>query len=160
MVLGVGSPLMGDDGLGVLAAQRLRSVLSGAADIDVLDGGTWGMQLLPAIEDARRLLVIDAVRDGKAPGSIVRLEKDELPRMLQHKVSPHQIDLREVFAVSELRGTFPPEAVVLGVQPDVVELREGLSAVVSEALPGLLDAVMAQLHAWGHELPSEVGSFA
>ena len=160
MVLGVGSPLMGDDGLGVLAAERLRAALSDVVDVDVLDGGTWGMQLLPAIEDACRLLVIDAVRDGKPAGSIVRLEKEELPRMLQHKVSPHQIDLREVFAVSELRGTFPTEAVVLGVQPDVVELQEGLSSVVSEALPDLLDAVMAQLRAWGHEVPPEGGARA
>jgi hydrogenase maturation protease len=82
----------------------------------------------------------------------VRLEKDELPRLLYQKVSPHQIDLREVFAVAELKGTFPPAAVALGVEPQVVELRDGLSAPVTEALPGLLRAAVAQLRAWGHDV--------
>jgi len=151
---------MGDDGLGVVAAERLRTHLGHVEGIDVLDGGTWGMQLLPAIEDARRLVVVDAIRDGREPGTVVRLAKEELPRFLYHKVSPHQIDLREVFAVAELRGTFPEEAVALGIQPDVVELQDGLSPTVSGSLPVLLDAITDQLRAWGHELPPREGAHA
>lgn len=160
VVLGVGSPLMGDDGLGVIVAERLRKLLEDVEGVDVLDGGTWGMQLLPAIEEASRLLVIDAVHHGAVPGTVLRLEKEELPRMLYQKVSPHQIDLREVFAVAELRGTFPAKAVALGIQPDVVELQDGLSPTVSAAIPELLDGVMAQLRAWGHPVPSEVDAHA
>lgn len=154
MVLGVGSPLMGDDGVGVVAVERLRRALEPLEGVALLDGGTWGMQLLPAIEDAERLLVLDAIYDGQAPGTVVRLEKDELPRLLYQKVSPHQIDLREVFAVAELKGTFPPMAVALGVEPEVVELQDGLSPAVEAALPRLLDQALAQLRAWGHEVPS------
>jgi hydrogenase maturation protease len=160
VVLGVGSPLMGDDGLGVVVAERLRKVLGDIEGVDVLDGGTWGMQLLPAIEEAGRLLVVDAVHDGVAPGTVIRLEKEELPRILYQKVSPHQIDLREVFAVAELRGMFPAEAVAIGIQPDVVELKDGLSPTVSAAIPELLDGVMAQLKAWGHDVPVEVDAHA
>jgi hydrogenase maturation protease len=150
VVIGVGSPLMGDDGVGVAAVERLREEVGSVEGVAFLDGGTWGMQLLPAIEDADRLLVLDAIRDGGPPGVVLRREKDEIPRLLYQKVSPHQIDLREVFAVAELRGTFPAEAVALGVEPDRVELRDGLSEAVQSALPDLLAAVVEQLRRWGH----------
>ena len=154
VVVGVGSPLMADDGVGVAATEALRAFLDGMPGVELLDGGTWGMQLLPAMEAADRLLVVDAIHEGLPPGSLVRLEKEELPRLLYQKVSPHQIDLREVFAVMELRGTFPREAVALGVEPEVVELRDSLSPSVAEALPGVVEAVLVQLRAWGHAVPA------
>jgi hydrogenase maturation protease len=152
VVIGVGSPLMGDDGVGVAAVELLRRAVGAVDGVSLLDGGTWGMQLLPDIEEAERLLVLDAIHEGGEPGTIVRLEKDDLPRLLGHKVSPHQIDLREVFAVAELRGRFPSVAVALGVEPEVVELRDGLSPAVARALPRLLDAALLQLRAWGHDV--------
>ncbi|HSH74235.1 MAG TPA: hydrogenase maturation protease, partial [Longimicrobiales bacterium] len=77
VVLGVGSPLMGDDGLGVAAVEMLRERWSGDQAVVFLDGGTWGMRVLPYIEGARRLLVLDAIRKGEEPGTLVRLEKDD-----------------------------------------------------------------------------------
>ena len=158
VVLGVGSPLMGDDGLGIAVLELLRDRWRDNAGFALLDGGTWGMRVLPFIESARNLLVIDVIRDGRDPGTIVRLERDELPRHLHQKLSPHQIDLGEVLALAELRGTLPAEAVALGIEPDVVELRDGLSPAVEAAIPGLIRAVRAQLEAWGHELaPRQAG---
>lgn len=153
VVIGVGSPLMADDGVGVAAVALLGDAVGPVAGVTFLDGGTWGMQLLPAIEDAERLLLLDAIHDGAEPGTVVRLEKHQLPRLLYQKVSPHQIDLREVFAVAELKGTFPAEAVALGVEPERVELADGLSPTVERALPALLAAAEEQLRAWGHALP-------
>ncbi len=152
VVLGVGSPLMGDDGLGVEVVETLRHQWAPDADLVFLDGGTWGMRVLPYIEGARRLLLLDVIRAGREPGTLIRLEKDELPRHLKQKLSPHQIDLSEVLALAELRGTFPDEAVALGIEPDVVELHDGLSETVQAAVPELLERVRAQLAAWGHEL--------
>jgi len=97
VVLGVGSPLMGDDGLGGDAVERLRERWDDDPAVAFLDGGTWGMRVLPFIEGARRLLLIDVIRRGGSPGTLVRLERAEIPRHLHHKLSPHQIDLGEVF---------------------------------------------------------------
>jgi len=155
VVLGVGSPLMGDDGLGVGVVEMLRERWSGDPGLTFLDGGTWGMRVLPYIEDARRLLLLDVIRAGREPGTVVRLERDELPRHLHHKLSPHQIDLAEVLALAELRGSFPDEAVALGVEPAEVALRDGLSSVVEAAVPALVEAVRTQLEAWGHDLREE-----
>ena len=150
VVLGVGSPLMADDGLGVSVVETVRSRWGPDPDVAFLDGGTWGMQILPWIEEADRLLIIDAIKAGGPAGSLVRLEDGEIPRHLHQKLSPHQIDLGEVLALAQLRGTFPGEAVALGIEPALIELQEGFSEVVAETVPALVDAVEAQLASWGH----------
>jgi hydrogenase maturation protease len=152
VVLGVGSPLMGDDGLGVEVVEMLEQRWNHDPDLLFLDGGTWGMRILPYIEGASRLLLLDVIRGEQAPGTLIRLERDELPRHLRQKLSPHQIDLGEVLALAELRGTFPEHAVALGIEPDRVELHDGLSPKVLASVPDLIEAARAQLSAWGHAL--------
>jgi hydrogenase maturation protease len=152
VVLGVGSPLMGDDGLGVEVVGRLSERWAETAELTFIDGGVWGMRVLPYIETARRLIVADAIRSGREPGTLVRMERDEIPRYLRTKLSPHQIDLSEVLAVAELRGTYPPEAVALGIEPERIEPYTELSEAVREAMPALEEAIVRQLREWGHEL--------
>ena len=150
---------MGDDGLGVAMVEALRYRWSEEPGLSFLDGGTWGMQLMPDLEDAGRLLLLDVIRSGRPPGTLVRLERDQLPRHLHHKLSPHQIDLGEVLALLELRGTFPEHAVALGIEPAAVVLGEGLSPLVAATVPSLIDAVSEQLRRWGHRLvPMPVAS--
>lgn len=156
VVLGAGSPLMGDDGLGVEVVATLAERWAETPTLRFLDGGVWGMRLLPYIEEADRLLVVDAIRAGVEPGEIVRLERNELPRHMATKLSVHQIDLGEVFAVAELRGRFPPEAVAIGIEPEIVQAYVPLSEPVRRSVPALLEAVEEQLRAWGHRLePAE-----
>jgi len=152
VVLGVGSPLMGDDGLGVEIVGRLSERWSETPELSFVDGGVWGMRVLPYIEATRRLLIVDAIRAGGEPGSLVRMERDEIPRYLRTKLSPHQIDLSEVLAVAELRGTFPEQAVAIGLEPERVEAYEELSASVRDSMPLLLESVERQLSDWGHRL--------
>lgn len=152
LVLGAGSPLMGDDGLGVEVIAHLSRCWAPEPDLQFLDGGVWGMRLLPHIEESERLIVVDAVKAGREPGTLVRLERHEIPRYLRNKISPHQIDLSEVFAVAELRGTFPEEAVALGIEPEQVEAYEPISDAVRATVPRLVAAIAAQLEDWGHEL--------
>lgn len=158
VVLGVGSPLMGDDGLGVSAVETLRERWGPDEDVAFLDGGTWGMRIMPFIETAERLLIIDVIRAESTPGSIIRLEKDDIPRHLRQKLSPHQIDLGEVLTLAELRGRLPEEVVALGIEPARVEMHHGLSATVQAAVPTLIDTAIAQLGRWGHQSPSQEAS--
>jgi hydrogenase maturation protease len=151
VVIGLGNPLMGDDGLGLAALERLRATWELPADVELVDGGTWGLNLLPVIEDATHVLLLDAIDTGAAPGSDVLLLRDQLPRFLAAKISPHQVDLRDVLAVAELRGTLPEHTVAIGLQPARVELSDALSAVLSARLDELVQAVVRILAAWGHE---------
>jgi hydrogenase maturation protease len=147
-VIGLGNPLMGDDGFGLVALARLREWdLDG---VELADGGTWGMSLLPLVEDSDRLLLLDAITAGSQPGDVVVLERDRLPIYLQRKLSPHQVDLSDVLAAAEWRGRLPAETVAIGVEPLSVELRYDLSPVVDRAVDAAVDAVIARLEQWGH----------
>ena len=152
LVVGLGSPLMGDDGIGLSALARLREAWSLPRTVELLDGGTWGLNLLHAIESAEQVLFLDAVRAGRRPGTVVELTREELPRMLGLKLSPHQIGLQEVFALLELRGAAPPEMVCLGLEPASIELRHGLSPLVTARLDALAAAAARRLRAWGHRV--------
>lgn len=150
VVIGLGNPLMGDDGLGIAVVQRLLADGELPDDVQVVDGGTWGLNLLPVIEDAERVILVDAIDVGQAPGTLIRLSRERLPRYLATKISPHEVDLRDVLALAELRRTLPEDTTAIGLQPEIVALGDRLSPLIAERLPELLAAVVDELHARGH----------
>lgn len=150
LVLGLGNPLMGDDGVGVAAVERLREEWELPDDVELVDGGTWGMNLLPLIEAAERVILMDAIRTGAAPGTLTVLERRELPRYFALKLSPHQIDLREVLALAELRGALPDELVAIGIEPQRIEMDVTLSPVVRAGVHKVVDLVVDRLEVAGH----------
>lgn len=155
-VIGVGNPLMGDDGAGLEAMRRLEARWRLPADVQTVDGGTWGMNLLHVMEEADAVILLDAIRAGESPGTVVRLDRDELPRMFVHKISPHQIDLQEVLALAELRGGLPERMVALGVEPERIELGVELSGTVRASMDALESVLIELLADWGHALdPAE-----
>lgn len=150
VVMGLGNPIMGDDGLGLAVLDHLRTAYAFPPEVELVDGGTWGMNLLPVIEDAAQFILIDAIDAGVPPGTFVRLEHDRLPRYLATKISPHQVDLRDVLALAELRGTMPADTVALGLQPASIEMRHSLSKIVRSAVPELVEQVVQELARRGH----------
>lgn len=150
LVLGLGNPLMGDDGLGLAALEALRETYAFEPPVELVDGGTWGMNLLPLIETAGRVLLLDAININARPGTPVVLTREQIPRVLTTKLSPHQIDLKEVLAVAEFRGTLPDDTRALGLQPDRIEMSTQLSEILRIRLPELVDAAVDQLERWGH----------
>jgi hydrogenase maturation protease len=150
VVIGLGNPLMGDDGVGIAALERLRATWQVPEGVELVDGGTWGMNLLPIIEDAGAVLLIDAITTGAAAGTEVVVPRTRLPRYLATKISPHQVDLCDVLALAELRGTLPDRTVAVGLEPDRVEFGSELSDTLRARLDALVAAVVRQLAAWGH----------
>ena len=151
IVIGLGNPLMADDGLGLAALERLRAFPLGDS-VELVDGGTWGMNLLPVIESAGRLLFLDAIDKATAPGTLIVLEREQIPRYLSTKISPHQVDLHDVLALAELRGTLPSCTVAIGLQPERVEMFAGLSPVVERQLDRLVGSALSRLGDWQHEM--------
>jgi hydrogenase maturation protease len=150
VVIGLGNPLMGDDGLGLVALERLRAEYVLPLDVELVDGGTWGMNLLPTIEDAGRVILIDAIDIATPAGTLVRLERARLPRYLATKISPHQVDLRDVLGLAELRGTLPTDTIAIGLQPERVAFHAGLSDIVRSRLDDVLTLIVRELAARGH----------
>ena len=152
LVLGLGNALMNDDALGVLAVQRLEQEYRFPDGVKVVDGGTLGLDLLPFVEDADRLLIIDALEMKAEPGSVFRLEGDEVPRAFASKLSVHQMGLQDLLAVADLQGYAPRELVFWGVQPQSIEMRMELSPPVAAAMDELIQSVVAELDSWGARL--------
>jgi len=160
LVIGLGNPLMGDDGAGVAVLERLRDEWDLPPEVELIDGGTWGMNLLPLVESARHLILVDAIRSGMAPGTLTVLERRELPRYFSLKLSPHQIDLREVLALAELRGALPDDLVAVGIEPERVEMEMSLSPRVSAGLAKMADLVVERLESTGHRCPRRMPACA
>lgn len=149
LVLGIGNFVMGDDAVGVLVAQRLQQGYRFADNVEVLDGGTLGLDLLPKLENITHLIMVDAVETGSTAGTCVMLCGQDLPIALQTKISPHQMGLKDLLAVSELMGHSPKEMVLIGVQPGSIEMEIGLTAEVQAQLETLVSNVLSQLADWG-----------
>lgn len=150
VVVGLGNPLMTDDGFGLAVLEHLRDRWSLPEGVELVDGGTWGMTLLPVIQDARQLLLLDAMNTGAAEGSVSVIEREALPRFLATKLSPHQIDLREVLAIAEFRGALPEDTVAMGAQPARVELGTGLTPALAARVEEVAALAVDRLRRWGY----------
>lgn len=149
LVLGLGNLVMSDDALGSQAIVALLQRYRFPASVALLDGGTLGLDLLPRLEGIDKLLVIDALQMGAAPGSVFRLEGDAVPRAFANKLSVHQMGLQDLLAVAELMGQLPAQLVVWGAQAESIEMGMVMSPAMSAAMEAVLDGVLQELTSWG-----------
>ncbi|HEV8041461.1 MAG TPA: HyaD/HybD family hydrogenase maturation endopeptidase [Bryobacteraceae bacterium] len=147
LALGLGNLVRSDDGLGVHAIQRLTLDPRVPSDVVLMDGGTQGLSLLPYISAYQRLLVVDALDVGEAPGTLVRVEGKAL-KNLPGKASVHQLGFADLLVALELLGELPEEIILLGAQPLSIEWSTELTPPLQAALGPLLDAVIQQLETW------------
>lgn len=153
-VLGLGNVLCADDGAGVAAVEELHRRFVLPEEVRVLDGGTLGLSLLSYIEAAHDLLLVDAVRSGDPPGTLVRLSGEEVAPAVRERLSVHQIGVADLLDGLRLLGRYPRSLTLVGVVPASLELELGLSPPVQAALPALVAAVAVEIRRLGYELPS------
>jgi len=150
LVLGLGNVLCGDDGLGPTAVAHLERAWRGAEGCRVEDGGTLGLALFPLLEEARRVILVDAVGADAPPGAPVRLTGAELEPAVRERLSVHQVGVADIMDALRLRDAMPEELVLLGVVPATLGLELRLSPAVAAALPALLDAILAEAARLGY----------
>jgi hydrogenase maturation protease len=150
LILGLGNILLRDEGLGIHLVERLRKQYRFPDEVQIVDGGTLGLDLLPYFDGVGRLLVVDAVTFDAEPGHLIRLEGDAIPFQATVKVSPHQAGLQDLLAVARLQRRLPPTVVVWGMEPaSFHEWGMTLTAAVEASLPALMNAVLEELRSWG-----------
>ncbi len=147
-ILGVGNLLLSDEGLGVRAVEILRS-FSFDGDVEILDGGTLGIDLLYFLDGCQRLLIVDAILGGQECGTLYRIEGDEVNAYFRQKVSAHELGIQEVLAFMDILGKKPPEICVMGIEPYRLEVSTELSPVVKEKLGTLIEMILDKLKEWG-----------
>jgi hydrogenase maturation protease len=141
LVLGLGNLLLGDEGVGVHAAQAL--ITEGCPEgTVVLDVGTSILEALPELEQAERVIVIDAVKGGKAPGTIYRMPFEDFAKK-PIIASMHGFDLDRVLALTKRQQ--PPDVLVLGVEPANMAYSLELSREIAGVLPSLLALVKKEI---------------
>jgi hydrogenase maturation protease len=152
IVLGLGNILNRDEGVGVHALkvleQNLERSLSEQIPVELIDGGTLGLNLLPLIEESSHLLVLDAVNAGQPPGSVIELRRNEIPLYRGIKMSEHQITFQEILGLAKFREKFPPNLRLIGIQPGDINIGIELSKAVSASIQEVVARSLAILKEW------------
>jgi hydrogenase maturation protease len=152
IVLGLGNILLSDEGVGVHAVEALLEYFDFPEGVWLVDGGTLGLDLLPWIEGVEKALFIDAINLRKEPGAIAVLEDEDIPSYLEPKFSFHHVGLSDLLFTSTFMGIRPGKVVLIGMQPEKMEVGLTLSATVSENFEKLLQAILEKLREWGLEI--------
>jgi hydrogenase maturation protease len=148
VVLGLGNPLMADEGIGVYLIERLTGLAERYPDVEFLDAGTGGMSVLHLIEGRTRAIFIDCAFMDEAPGTLRRFTPEEVrsTKVLAHQ-SLHEADLMGILTLAERLGQCPEQIVIFGIQPEEVEMRQSLSPLLLEKVDAYLAAIRAELDA-------------
>ena len=149
LLLGIGNVLLADDGLGprfVTAFAERRCV---PPQLEVMDGGTLGLELLHRIAARRVLVVVDAVACGGTTGDLVRLAGDEVPAVLGAALSSHDVALADLLAAATLLDRAPRTVVLHGIEPAALVPGLEFTSAVRAALPALEARVVAELERFG-----------
>ncbi len=147
LVLALGNPIRSDDGVALTALRCLEEDPRVPASVDLMEGGTKGLELVSYISGISRLLVLDAVEVGAVAGTVVCLRRPELCS-LPGKGNVHDLALADILNALRLLGQEPQETVLLGVQPATTELGTSLSKSVEASVLLLVEAAVAQLSLW------------
>lgn len=146
VVLGLGNPLMADEGIGVYLVEQLMQRASSYPKVDFFDAGTGGMTVLHRIEGRDRAIFIDCAFMGQEPGVIRRFTPDEVrsTKVLAHQ-SLHEADLLRVLGLAEELGQCPDRVVIFGIEPETVEPRQGISDVLIDRIEDYLAEIVCEL---------------
>ncbi|MCP3898449.1 MAG: hydrogenase maturation protease [Desulfobacteraceae bacterium] len=148
LVLGVGNILLMDEGIGVHAIHEFWKEKDNFDEtlVDFIDGGTFTQDIFFLFEKYEILLVLDIVRAGKNPGTIYRLEEDELRKNKKQPLSLHDIDLLDSLAMAEMSG-HKPELIVLGIEPETLDWSTELTPTLKKAFPAYMQAAHNEIKA-------------
>jgi hydrogenase maturation protease len=152
LVLGLGNILCRDDGLGAFAVSLLDREFLRPPEVEVLDGGTLGLTLLPYLQRKNVVILVDAVRANAAPGSFVRLEGAEVVPAVEQRLSAHQVGVADLLEGARWLGHYPRHLVLLGLVPCTFELGVGCSPPVQAALPLLVERIVEEIRGLGFDL--------
>jgi hydrogenase maturation protease len=151
LVLGIGNILWADEGFGVRCIEAMHAAYAFTNGVELMDGGTQGLYLLPYVQAASRMIVFDAVDFGLVPGTHKVIENGDVPSFLgAKKMSLHQTGFQEVLATASMLKSLPEEMVLIGVQPvEIDDFGGSLRPEVLAKVPVAIELAMARLRRWG-----------
>ena len=152
LVLGVGNVLLSDEGAGVRVVEQLQRSYVFPPQVELIDGGTMGLDLLGYLDDKSHLFIVDAIVSTQPPGSVLIEKLLDPPAYFRQKISPHQVGLSELLAVAAMQDCLPPAITLFGIVPLDLSTGIGLSREVSGAVGQVVLAVVQELGLLGVEV--------
>jgi hydrogenase maturation protease len=152
LVLGIGNLLIGDEGVGCMAAEELTRRYTLPSSVDCVDGGTAGFELLSMIDGKEHVILIDALRNDMEPGTVVMVEGEHVPKAFLARTTPHQLGICDVLAAAQLCDTMPKHLTLYGIEPKQMEVGIGLTPEVQLGMEKIISAVVDQLRHYGYEV--------
>jgi len=147
-ILGIGNLLMGDEGVGIHALNKLQESYTFSPDINFVDGGTIGIDLIPYFEECKKMIIIDAVDFQEEPGYVGVLQNEEIKYRFNTKLSLHHAGLSDVLSIIELQEIEAPDMVLIGVQPEKVEMGIELTETISNKMESVIQIILNKLEEW------------
>lgn len=149
-MLGVGNLLRRDEGIGVRVVQELAARYRFPSNVALMDVGTAGLRVLPLLEDADHLIVVDAVDAGASPGTVLVFGPDKAEVATTPAISLHEMGPLEALVLLEATTGRRPLTTIIGIQPaDLSPWDDNLSEPVARALPEAVEKVLGELEQRG-----------
>ena len=148
-ILGVGNVILRDEGFGVRVAEYLDAHYAFPENVQIVDGGTRGIELTQYVTGTNKLLVIDSINGGAEPGTLFRFHNDDVMDHFQEKISAHEVGIQDVLALLTVTGHKIPDVVVIGAQPYDLEAGVELSPGMQKLMPQVVEQALKELAAWG-----------
>jgi hydrogenase maturation protease len=153
-IIGVGNKWRGDDAAGLIVARRLRQ--ENLPHIEVTEGSGSGSAIADAWKDAPRVIVVDAIVSGGAPGTIHRFDAHDPEATFPVSWSPssHSWGLSEALALGKVFHNLPPALIIYGIEGENFALGAGLSPAVAAAIPEVVRLIAQEIQKWlGRDFP-------
>jgi hydrogenase maturation protease len=149
LLIGLGNILLQDEGVGVHVVNAIQGRYACTPEVDIVDGGTLGLDLLPLFMNREKVLIVDAVNFGKEHGYIGVLEDGEIPAVLHAKLSVHHVGLADILSTAALLGFKPGKIKLIGIQPESTD-NFGLEVTpaVREKIDELISMAVETLKEW------------
>ena len=144
LILGLGNILLGDEGVGVRVIEQLLTHPL-PDEIEVIDGGTAGYELINFFEGKEKVIIVDAVKTNDTPGSVYKMDLSLVQEDETVQLSLHQIGLKNVFKMASLMD-LNPEVTLIGIVPkNYQDYNIGLSDEVEKAIPLAIETVLKEI---------------
>lgn len=149
VVLGLGNPLMADEGIGVEVLTNLLRMAHEFPAVEFVDAGTAGLSILHKLSDRTKAIIIDCCLMGTEPGTLAVFTPQDVSsvKRLAH-FSLHEVDILHVIELARKLGGYPNEILIFGIEPLAIETKTSLSTVLAERLDGYAERVAEQLRRW------------
>lgn len=147
-VLGIGNIILSDEGFGVRVVEHIKKSFQFPENVQLIDGGTLGVELTQFITGTQKLLIIDSIDGGKQAGTLYKLTGDKIRTHFSEKISAHEVGIQDVLTMLELTNKMIPEVVVIGAQPFSLEAGVNLTPEMQKLIPQVSDMAIDILRSW------------